>query len=156
MALSKSEGRNSFASTNSSAGDWPHSEIPVKLSLIREHFTPGRRSAREHWFPTMAHGLERRASKPGSVSPQANSRMRMRKPREKPASTSITGGFGSALNERCTHHDVHKNNFGVRMSHVRHLGGAGGPSNATPLERPNQPSRQRRPDDHGGVSAGQF
>src|SRR4051812_19798818 len=120
MALSKSEGRNSFASTNSSAGDWPHSEIPVKLSLTREHFTPGRRSASEHLFLTMAHGSERRASKPGSVSPQANSRVRMRKPREKPASTSITG-FGSALNERSTHHDVHKNNFGVRMSHVRHL-----------------------------------
>src|SRR5262249_28927479 len=53
-------------------------------------------------------------------------------------------------------YDIHKTNFGAGVSHVRYAGSTAGQGNAAHLERPDNPSWQRRSDDYRGVSAGQF
>src|SRR5258708_39613844 len=62
---------------NWSGGAWQHSTIPAKSSLTQKRFTPGRKSAREHWFQAITRDSARRASKPGSLSLQHEFRVRL-------------------------------------------------------------------------------
>src|SRR5690349_23541336 len=114
-----------------------------RSSLIQTPCTLAQSSMSEHSSPAKTPGLARLVSKPGSLNPQARRRRRV------PA-------------RRGDSYVDSKNSFGIGVPDVPPNRAATSPrsakrgkSDAALFQRPSRLSRQGRPDDHGGVSAGQ-
>src|SRR6267154_5493290 len=114
-----------------------------RSSLIQTPCTLAQSSMSEHSSPAKTPGLARLVSKPGSLNPQVRRRRRV------PAKGEVS-------------YVDPKTSFGIGVPDVFPTGvptsprrAKRGKSDAALFQRPGRLSRQGRPDDHGGVSAGQ-
>src|SRR4029077_7331169 len=114
-----------------------------RSSLIQTPCTLAQSSMSEHSSPAKTPGLARLVSKPGSVNPQARRRRR------------VAARKGLSYVDFKTSFAIGVPNVPFDRAATLPRSAKRGKSDAALFQRPGRLSRQRRPDDHGGVSAGQ-